>query len=161
MVDKPSSVVYSYAQQPAQHQGAASPAPAAGHVSYPMGSGGVPQQQQQQGAPFYPSQPGPPPPPNNAFAVGTPAYYVHPYHQQQSHLDSCVGPQLWLFVLGWLLAPFFFVGALLPACVPLRPAERGLWIANIVMSMVSFTLAIIIATSMPIVKYGMHGDGVT
>ena len=81
--------------------------------------------------------------------------------QQQQTMDSCIGPQLWLFLFGWLLAPFFFVGAFLPLCVPLKPGERGLWIANLTMSVVSFTLAIIIATMVPIMKYGMHGDGVT
>lgn len=147
MVDKPNSVSYSYAQQPQQ---------GAGHVQYPS----MPQQQQGGGAPLYPSQPPPPPPPSNTFAVGTPAYYLDPNQQQQSQMtESCVvGPQLWLFVFGWLLAPFFFVGAMLPACVPLKPGERGLWIANLVMAIVSFTLAIIIATTMPIMKYGMHGD---
>ena len=166
--DKPSSVAYSYAQQPAaaaagqQQQGAAGGA--GSHVNYPSMPGAL---QQQQGA-FYPSSaahPGPLPPQpnyNNTFAVGTPAYYVDPSSQQQSSVDSCVvGPQLWLFIFGWLLAPFFFVGAMLPACVPLKPGERGLWIANLVMSIVSFTLAIIIATTVPIMKYGMHGDSTT
>ena len=156
MAEKPSNVAYSYAQQP--QQGAA----ATGGY-YPSMPPQQQQQQQQQGTPFYPSQPPPPPPPpNNTFAVGTPAYYLDPaQQQQQAQMDSCIGPQLWLFIFGWLLAPFFFVGALLPACVPLRPGERGLWIANLVMSIVSFTLAIIIATTLPIMKYGMHGDGVT
>jgi len=153
MGEKPGSVAYSYAQQPQQQQQGAAAA-TGGYVNYPSSM-----PQQQQGAPVYPSQP---PPPNNTFAVGTPAYYYDPaQQQQQAQMDSCIGPQLWLFIFGWLLAPFFFVGALLPACVPLKPGERGLWIANLVMSIVSFTLAIIIATTMPLMKYGMQGDGVT
>ena len=158
MAEKPGSVAYSYAQQPQQQQGGA-PAAAGGYVNYPSSM-----PQQQQGAPAYPSQPPPPfPPPNNTFAVGTPAYYYDPaqQQQQQAQMDSCIGPQLWLFIFGWLLAPFFFVGALLPACVPLKPGERGLWIANLVMSIVAFTLAIIIATTVPLMRHGMHGDGVT
>ena len=126
MTEKPSNVAYSYGQQQPQQQGAAG---AGSYVNYP------PMPPQQQGrAPAYG---GPPPPPNNTFAVGTPAYYLDPaQQQQQAQLDSCIGPQLWLFIFGWLLAPFFFVGALLPACVPLKPGERGLWIANLVMSIV-------------------------
>ena len=156
--DKPSSVAYSYGG--AQAQGA--PPAAAGQVQYPTTTMST---QQQGGGAFYPSsQPPPPPPPTNTFAVGTPAYYVDPsqqyQQQQQASMDSCIGPQLWLFVFGWLLAPFFFVGAMLPACVPLKPGERGLWIANLVMSIVSFTLAIVVATTVPIMKYGMHGNEV-
>ena len=147
---KPSSVAYQYTYGQQQQ---ATPGAAAGHVNYPaMSQQGAP-------APFQPQ----PPPNSGTFAVGTPAYYVDPAQQQLSYSDSpsCMGPQLFLFVFGWLLAPFWFVGAMLPACSPLGNGERGLWIANIVMSIVSFTLAIIIATTLPILKYGMHGDGGT
>jgi len=152
--EKPSQVSYSYAQQPAASN-------AAGSVSYPT----MPPTSSQQ------PQPPPPPPPQQAFAVGTPAYPQNPYGQQQPPpqysgqigccSDACLSyPQVWLFAFGWIFPILWIVAAFLPLCFPLQgTGERGWWIANMIMAIVGFTLALVVAITVPTLSVVRDGGG--
>lgn len=158
MTEKPSPVTYSYAQQPSNA------APAGGNVSYPSIPASSQQQQQQQSA-----QPPPPQQQQHAFAVGTPAYYPqqqpqqqYPYQQQQQYYccsEACFSlPQMWLFAFGWIFPFLWIVAAFFPLCVPLQNGERGWWIANLTMSIISFTVALVVAIMVPTMAV-VHGSG--